>query len=150
MSKSKYIHKSHNVTVLIYHIVCPTKYRRVVLDDEIDAYMRDVCLEIEKRYEINFLEIGLDGDHTHCLVQSVPMYSVRKVVQRIKRITAGEMFAKYPRLKKQLWGAEFWTKGYFASTIGRHGDENMLINYVKNQGVSKSYQQVHKGQLKLF
>ncbi|MCC8417920.1 MAG: IS200/IS605 family transposase, partial [Rickettsia endosymbiont of Bryobia graminum] len=25
---SKYIHKSHNVTVLLYHMVFPAKYRR--------------------------------------------------------------------------------------------------------------------------
>ena len=28
---SRYIHKSHNVWVLIYHLVCAAKYRRVVM-----------------------------------------------------------------------------------------------------------------------
>ncbi|MCC8417180.1 MAG: IS200/IS605 family transposase, partial [Rickettsia endosymbiont of Bryobia graminum] len=27
---SKYIHKSHNVTVLLYHMVFPAKYRRAL------------------------------------------------------------------------------------------------------------------------
>ncbi|QGP56463.1 Transposase [Piscirickettsia salmonis] len=71
--------------------------------------MKNVCLEIEKRYEINFLEIGLDGDHAHFLVQSVPMYSVKKVVQTIKSITARELLQQYPWLKAKLWGAEFWS-----------------------------------------
>ena len=33
---SEYIHKSHNVTVLMYHFVCPAKYRRVVIDEKVD------------------------------------------------------------------------------------------------------------------
>ena len=75
MTESKYIHKSHNVSLLIYHIVTPAKYRRVVFDDKkVEEELRKICKEIEKRYEINFLEIGVDNDHAHFLVQSVPMY----------------------------------------------------------------------------
>ena len=44
-------------------------------------------------------------------------------------------------MKKKLWGGEFWTDGYFASTVGKHGDEGMIGKYVKNQG--DEYQQLH-------
>ena len=77
---SRYIHKSHNVSVLMYHIVCPAKYRRAVFTDDVDKILREVCLEISKRYEIMFLEIGVDKDHVHFLVQSVPMYSPKRIV----------------------------------------------------------------------
>ncbi|MCZ6886694.1 MAG: IS200/IS605 family transposase, partial [Rickettsia endosymbiont of Ixodes persulcatus] len=30
MEESRYIHKSHNVTVLIYHLVTPARYRRAI------------------------------------------------------------------------------------------------------------------------
>ena len=66
----EYIHKSHNVSVLLYHLVFPAKYRRAVLDESVDERVRDACLEIEKRYEMKFLEIGSDADHMHFLVQS--------------------------------------------------------------------------------
>ena len=69
MKESSYIHKSHNVTVLIYHLVCPAKYREVIFSEEVDNSLKVVCLEIEKRYEIVFLEIGVDKDHAHFLVQ---------------------------------------------------------------------------------
>ena len=85
---SIYIHKSHNVSVLLYHLVFPAKYRKVVFDGEVDAALKTVCLEIEKRCEVKFLEIGTDQDHVHFLVQSVQMYSVKKLVQMIKSITA--------------------------------------------------------------
>jgi putative transposase len=103
---SKLIHKRHNVSILMYHIVCPAKYRRVVLTPEVDAVLRDVCMEIEKRYEIEFLEIGTDKDHVHFLVQSVPTYSPTKIVRTIKSITAREIFKRVPTVKKQLWGGE--------------------------------------------
>jgi len=150
MVESQYIHKSHNVSVLVYHIVAPAKFRKKIFEDEeVEEWLKVICLEIQQRYEINFLEIGVDEDHVHFLVQSVPMYRPSKVVQIIKSITAREIFLKFPYLKKKLWGSEFWTKGYFISTVGKHGDENKLRNYVKNQGI-KNYKQIHSGQLKLF
>jgi len=150
MEGSRYIHKRHNVSVLIYHLVCPSKYRKMIFDKEVEQYLKEIYLEIEKCYEINFLEIGLDGDDAHFLVQSVPMYSAKKVVQTIKSITARKSFKKFPWLKQKLLGGAFWSKGYFISTVGKHGDEAMLKNYVRNQGTSKSYKPLHQGQLVLF
>ena len=146
---SEYIHKSHNVTVLLYHLVFPAKYRRAIFDSAVDEELKAVCLEIEKRYQIKFLEIGTDKDHVHFLVQTVPSYSVTKLVMMIKSLTARQLFKRCPDIKKQLWGGEFWTDGYFASTVGKHGDEEMIATYVKNQG--KTYQPLHKDyQLELF
>ena len=146
---SEYIHKSHNVTVLLYHLVFPAKYRRVVFDKAVWHKVKDICLDIEKRYEIKFLEIGTDEDHVHFLVQSVPMYSVKKIVQMVKSVTAREIFRCCPEIKKKLWGGEFWSEGYFASTVSKHGDEQMIAKYVKGQG--QNYQKLHSDhQLALF
>ena len=150
MSESEYIHKSHNVTVLIYHLVCPAKYRRVIFDAKVDMELKEICLEIEKRYEIRFLEIGVDKDHVHFLVQSVPIYSPSKITRIIKSITAKQIFKRCPEVKEILWGGECWSKGYFMSSVGKHGDESQLRNYVKNQGVGKEYKALHQAQLKLF
>lgn len=131
---SRFIHKDHNVSVLMYHIVCPAKYRRAVFSAEVDATLKQVCAEIAKRYEIEFLEIGTDTDHVHFLVQSVPMYSPKKIVQIIKSITAREIFRACPQVKKYLWGGELWTDGYFIATVGAHGNEQMIQKYVAQQG----------------
>ena len=78
---STYIHKSHNVSNLMYHLVFPAKYRKAVFSEEVDKELRDICLEIARRYEIIFLEIGVDRDHAHFLVPSVPTYSPKKIIQ---------------------------------------------------------------------
>ncbi|MCU7888337.1 MAG: IS200/IS605 family transposase [Candidatus Thiodiazotropha sp. (ex Lucinoma aequizonata)] len=146
---SEYIHKSHNVTVLMYHLVFSAKYRRAVFDEVVDEELRTICMNIEKRYELKFLEIGTDKDHIHFLVQSVPVYSVKKILQMIKSLTAREIFCRCPHVKKKLWGGDFWSDGYFASTVGKHGDEAMIGKYVKDQG--GEYKKLHNDhQLALF
>ena len=97
----------------MYHFVCPAKYRRVVFSKEVDETLKQVCLDISVRYEIEFMEIGTDKNHVHFLVQSVPTYSPTKIVRIIKSITAREIFLRHPEVKKKLWGGEFWSDGYF-------------------------------------
>lgn len=147
---SIYIHKSHNVNVIIYHLVCPTKYRRVVITDKVDKILKETCLGIALRYEMHFLEIGTDNDHVHFLIQTVPMTLPANMVRKIKSLTSREIFAQAPEVKKQLWGGEFWSDGYYLSTVGKNGSETAIQEYVKGQGRQKEYIKLHKDQLQLF
>ena len=140
---SEDIHKSHNVSVLMYHFVCPAKYRRAVFSKEVDETLKKVCLEIGKRYEIEFLEIGTDKNHVHFLVQSVPSYSPTKIIRTIKSLTAKEVFARHPEVKKKLWGGEFWADGYYVNTVSRFGSEAIIKNYVEKQGIVEEYVELH-------
>ena len=151
MSESEYIHKSHNVSVLLYHFVCPAKYRQVVFSKAVDESLKDICLEISKRYEIRFLEIGVDKDHVHFLIQSIPRLSPSKIIRMVKSLTAREIFKKHPEVKEKLWGGEFWTDGYFVNTVSKFGDETSISKYVRDQGVEKDYIVLHsEKQLTLF
>ena len=82
-----------------------------------DAGLKNTCLEIEKRCEIKFIEIGTDKDHVHFLIQSVPMYSAKRIIQTVKSITAREVFAQVPEVKKKMWDGDFWAEGYYVSTV---------------------------------
>ena len=129
----------------MYHIVCPVKYRRVIFETEkVDNELHVICLEISKRYEIDFIEIGADKDHVHFLVQSVPRYSPSELVRLIKSITAKQLFKRCPEIKKELWGGEFWSKGYFISTVGQYTNEEVIRRYVHNQGRDSEYKKIHK------
>ena len=151
MSESEYIHRSHNVSVLLYHFVCPAKYRRVVFSKKVDESLKNICLEISKRYDIFFLEIGVDKDHVHFLIQSVPTMSPTQIITTVKSLTAKEIFKKHSEVKKQLWGGEFWTDGYFVNTVSKFGDESSISQYVRDQGLEKEYKVLHKeSQLSLF
>lgn len=147
---SKYVHKSHNVSVLLYHLVLPTKYRRIVIGEEVDRMIKEISLEIEKRYEMQFVEIGTDKDHVHFLVQTVPVMAVSRLVTIIKSTTAKEVIKRRPKLKREMWGSSLWTSGYYASTVGRQGNEETISRYVKEQGREDEYVQLYKDQLRLL
>ena len=149
---SKHIRRSHNISLLLYHFVCPAKYRKKIFTEPVEQSLKEVCEEIEKRYEMIFVEIGADEDHVHFLVQSVPMQSPKRIIQIIKSLTARELRERHPEITKILWGGKFWTSGYYVNTVGKHGNEESIKRYVQNQGMD--YKQLHRrepeAQLSLF
>ena len=147
---SEPIKKSHNVSLLLYHLVCPAKYRRNVFRDVagVDQEIKKICLEIEKRFDIHFVEIGVDQNHVHFLIQSVPMISPTNLAKIVKSITAREVFRVKPEIRKFLWGGEFWTKGYYINTVGKSANEEAIKQYVQNQGLK--YEQIYTNQPRLF
>ena len=148
---SEHLYKSHNKNLLLYHFVCPIKYRRKVLTDSVSNSLKEICLGIEDRYEIYFIEIGCDEDHVHFLIQSVPSNSVEKMIRAIKSITAKELFKRFPEIKQKLWGGNFWTSGYYANTVGQYANEEAIRKYVENQGKPKEmYKKIYSNQLTLF
>ncbi len=96
------------------------------MDESVEQVLQEICLDIADRYQIEFLEIGLDKDHVHFLVQSVPTYSPIKIITMIKILTAREVFAWVPQVRKQLRGGEFWTDGYYVSIVGQHATEDVI------------------------
>jgi REP-associated tyrosine transposase len=135
--------------VLLYHLVCPAKYRETVFSKEVDEELKKICVEISRRYSIYFLEIGTDQNHVHFLIQSVPMYAPTKIARIVKSITAREVFKRRPEVRDILWKGEFWTDGYYISSVGKKGNETVIQRYVKNQGIQKTYTVLHKDQLRL-
>jgi len=146
---SEHIHKSHNKSLLLYHFVCPIKYRRSVLTESVSKTFKEICLNIEQRYEMNFIEIGLDDNHVHFLIQGVPNDAPKKIIGAVKSITAKEIFRLHPEVKQQLWGGKFWTSGYYVNTVGQYANEDVIKKYLQNQGKS-DYEKLHSSQLKLF
>jgi putative transposase len=128
-----------------YHIVFPVKYRKSLLTKGIDFAIKEIAREIGERYEIDFEQIGCDKNHIHILCSFHPKYSIGEVVRKFKSLTARELFKRFPRLKKELWGGEFWTDGYYATTVGEGGNWTVVEKYVKNQGKNQN-----NGQLRMF
>ena len=134
---TKHIIKRHNKTLLLYHLVFPAKYRREVFTEEVSGTLRELCIEISRRYEIHFVEIGMDDDHVHFLIQSVPVFSVTRIVTIIKSITAKRIFERHKEVKKLLWGGHFWTSGYYANTVSEYANAEGIKKYIANQASYK-------------
>lgn len=147
-TEDKHQHKSHNKSFLLFHFVFPVGYRKKIFTETIAGSLKDVCQEISFRYEINFIEIGVDEDHVHFMVQSVPTLSPKQIVQTIKSITARQLFSMHPLVRKELWGGKFWTSSYYVNTVGQYASADVILNYVRQQG--KSYKKIYSNQPSLF
>lgn len=147
---SEHIVKRHNKTLLLYHFVFPIKYRKSIITQEIGESLKDVCIEISARYEMNFVEIGYESDHVHFLVQGIPSMSVTEMTTRLKSITAKQLFQRHPEIKAKLWGGNLWTSGYYANTVGQYANEEVIKSYVENQGKETVYNKIYAGQITLF
>ena len=147
---SESISKSRNVSVLLYHLVCPAKYRRKIFSEEVTKSLLLTCFEITEKYEIEFVEIGTDSDHVHFLIQGIPRMSPSEIVQVVKSITGREIFRLHREVKTLLWGGPIWSSGYYMNTVGQHGTEEVIKKYVESQGRVDEYKKIYSNQLRLF
>ena len=81
---SEHITKRHNKNLLLYHLVCPAKYRRDIFSKEVEETLKEICVQLEEIYELVFVEFGSDEHHVHFLVQGVPIMAPSRMVQIIK------------------------------------------------------------------
>ena len=128
----------HNIYETHYHIVFPVKYRKALLQNEIPLAIAKIAEEIASRYDIEFEKIGCDQDHIHILTNFPPKYSGSDVVRIFKSITARELFKQFPLLKKNLWGGEFWSDGFYFATVSERGNWKTVERYIANQGKTMS------------
>jgi len=113
-----------------YHIVFPVKYRKALLDKEVVEIIRETAIGIQERYAIEVEAIGMDKDHIHILCGAHPKVSPGQIVQIFKSITRREIFRCKPSVKKELWGGEFWTDGYYVATVGERANWATVEKYI--------------------
>lgn len=135
-------HWHHNVSECFYHIQITVKYRKALLFLNVQQVILDTLKNYKQRYDTDISEIGFDQDHLHILCQFLPKYSGGKVIKLIKSMTAQKIFKNLPEVKKELWGGEFWTDGYYIATISNKGNKETIAKYIRNQGREKDIRQL--------
>lgn len=135
----------HNVSECYYHIQLTVKYRKSLLDKQVQKVIVESMKGFKERYAIEMQEMGFDGNHVHFLCRFLPKYSGGQVIRLIKSISSRHIFKDVPKVKKELWGGEFWTDGYYIGTISARGDKQVIEAYIRKQGRKKDI-----GQLLLF
>jgi len=123
----------HNVSECHYHIQLTIKYRKSLLDKEVEQIILDILKGFKERFAIEIYAVGFDQNHIHILCQFLPKYSGGQVIRLIKSLTAKQIL-KLGKIKQELWGGEFWTDGYYIATVGNRGSKKAIENYVRNQG----------------
>ena len=132
-------------------MVTAVKYRKSLLNKDVEECIKETLRGISERYEIIIDEIGFDKNHIHIFCGASPKLSPLRIISIIKSITARMVFEKFPKLKKkELWGGEFWSDGKYIGTVGEATSEKTIKNYIRNQSIDKTDEGNRMKQLKLF
>ena len=127
---------NHKVYELKYHFVLIIKYRKSLFNDDLEKYLSNIFQGICFKYDFVIETIGYDKNHVHLMVQTLLDKSPSKVFQLLKGISSRYIFKKFPSLKKQLWGGNFWSAGGYAGSVGEGKNADIIRNYIKKQGQS--------------
>jgi len=132
-------------------MVTAVKYRKALLNNEVEECIRETMKGISERYEIAIDEIGFDKNHIHIFCGAHPSMAPMRIMSIIKSITARKVFEAFPKLKKkELWGGSFWSTGKYIGTVGEATNENVVKRYIKNQSLDQPEAENRMKQLKLF
>jgi putative transposase len=124
---------SHAVYDLKYHMVWVPKYRKMILGGELAKRLKMSFEEISDRYEFEIDTMEVKENHVHLFLSAPPRYSPAEIVQIIKSISAKMVFKQFPEVKKELWGGEFWSDGYFVRSVGDKVTSEVIRRYIKYQ-----------------
>ena len=97
-------------------------------------FLKEIMQGLSLRYYFKFEAIGVEGDHFHVVVGAAPRYSPSQIMSTIKSWSARLIFKKYPYIKEELWGGEFWSDGGHIDTVSEFGGLEKIKKYVKEQG----------------
>ena len=135
--KDNLVHYRTSVCNINYHVVWSVKYRRKILSEEVELYLKELVRQIasDKGFTVHLFECG-EGDYVHCFVSGPPKLSVTDIVKYLKGITGRKLFEQFPEIREKLWKGQLWNHSYYVETIGSVSEEN-IRRYIENQ--TKAY-----------
>ncbi|MCR5448582.1 MAG: IS200/IS605 family transposase [Solobacterium sp.] len=135
--KENLVHYRTSVCNINYHVVWSVKYRRKILSEDVECYLKDLVQQIatDKGFTVHLFECG-EGDHVHCFVSGPPKLSITDIVKYLKGITGRKLFEQFPEIREKLWKGQLWNHSYYVETIGSVSEEN-IRRYIENQ--TKAY-----------
>ena len=113
-----------------YHIIWCPKYRRKVLEGDVDVRLQELLHEKAEELEIEIEEMEIMPDHLHLFVNASPALAPHHIVQQFKGLTSRRLREEFPSLKSRL--PSLWTRSYYIETIG-HISEDTIRQYIKDQ-----------------
>jgi putative transposase len=125
-----------------YHVVWIPKYRKKILQGELKEFIEKRLFDVQEYHpDIEIEKYSIQKDHIHLVIIIPPRYSVSVIIGKIKANTSREIRKKFKSVKKIYWHNEFWSPGFFSSTVGIN--EDVIKKYVEFQ------EKTDKGQIQL-
>lgn len=126
-------HLSHCTYLVQYHLVWCSRFRYDVLENDVEASLKEILREVCERYKYEILELETMPDYVHIFVSVKPTVAPTDVVRALKSISAIKLFERFPALGKFYSRCgSLWSKGYFVGTVGYVGAET-IRKYIREQ-----------------
>ena len=132
MNKNNLIHARTCVYNVNYHIVWSVKYRKPVLTEDIQAFLKDQFIKIGNKKVFSISAMEVMPDHVHVFVSAHPKVAPSYIVKMLKGISARRTLMQFPRLAQQLWKGHLWNSSFYIETIGSIS-EDAIKKYIEHQ-----------------
>lgn len=117
------------------HMVLVTRYRRQLLVNGMDDFLKRACNYLAQQNSWNIIAMETDKDHIHILLEYDTTERVCDIISILKQRTAHWLWIRYSsNLSKHYWKQQiFWSDGYFACSIGEVSSAT-IQRYIESQG----------------
>ena len=113
-----------------YHVVWCPKYRRPVIEGDIEARLKQIIRDVCDERGTHLIELETMPDHVRLLVECDPQYGIHRLVKQIKGRSSRLLRDEFPTLRSRL--PTLWTNSYFVATVGG-APLAVIKEYVANQ-----------------
>lgn len=122
---------AHTRWMCKYHIVFTPKYRRKIIYNKLRRDIVQIIKDLCKWKGIEIIEGKAMPDHIHILVKIPLKMSISNFIGYLKGKSVMMIFAKHGNLKYKFGNNNFWSTGYYVSTVGLN--EATIAKYIKEQ-----------------
>ena len=124
----------HSVYRLQFHLVVVTKYRRKVINKEMNARLKELAHRVfEQCWKLNIVEIEAEPDHLHILFESNPQTNLSKLVNNFKTVSSRILRKEFKDHVDRFYYKPFlWSSSYCILSVGGASIET-IKKYIENQ-----------------
>ncbi len=132
---NRYYTKNRRKYNLKAHIVLVTKYRKKLLINGIDLFVKQICCDLAEKRKWNIIALETDKDHIHLLLEYDATERICDIISVLKQQSTYSLWKQFTDfLLHQYWKKQiFWSDGYFACSIGEVSSET-IQKYIESQG----------------
>ena len=132
---NQYKKTHHSVGVVMLHLEWCTKYRYKMFRKIKYRNLLEACIRRSaSRNKIKIIEIDVQPEHVHCVVEVSFTMSVSKTLQFLKGGSSKIFFEFHEKARLRYPKGHLWSRGKFASSVG-FVQLDKVRDYVKNQSV---------------
>lgn len=129
----KVTHGRGYVYSIQYHVVWCTKYRRKVLNQQVETKLYEILEKIAKDNKFQILEKNTDLDHIHLLLNCSPQHYIPDIMKALKGVSARLIMKELGNtFRDKLWGGHLWNPSYYIATVSEN-TESQIRQYIQEQ-----------------